>query len=94
MSTTTIRIPEDLKSRVARAADRAGTSAHNFILEAITEKTDALEQRQSFYAQAEARYAKVLETGLAVTSEDMRGYLDARISGRSASRPVPKPIAK
>ena len=35
MSTTTIRIPEKLKTRVARAAKQAGTTAHGFMLEAI-----------------------------------------------------------
>ena len=32
---TTIRLPNDLKARVAAAAKRAGTTAHSFILEAI-----------------------------------------------------------
>jgi predicted transcriptional regulator len=39
MSTTTIRLPDELKARVARAAKRAGTTAHGFIVEAIAEKT-------------------------------------------------------
>ena len=34
MSTTTIRLPEDLKVRVGAAAKHAGTTAHAFILEA------------------------------------------------------------
>ena len=38
MSTTTIRLPRELKERVARAAERAGTTPHGFILEAIAEK--------------------------------------------------------
>lgn len=37
MSTTTIRLPEELKVRIARAAEQAGTTAHHFILEAIAE---------------------------------------------------------
>ena len=41
MSTTTIRLPEELKARVAEAARKAGASTHSFILEAITEKTQA-----------------------------------------------------
>src|SRR3546814_20149299 len=38
MSTTTIRLPDELKARIAEAAKRAGTTSHNFILEAIAEK--------------------------------------------------------
>ena len=46
MSTTTIRLPDDLKARLAAAAERAGTTSHNFILQAILEKTEQEEQRQ------------------------------------------------
>lgn len=35
MSTTTISLPEELKERVAAPAKRAGTTAHDFILEAF-----------------------------------------------------------
>ena len=49
MSTTTIRLPKDLKARVAKAAERAGTTAHSFILEAIAEKADQAERRADFH---------------------------------------------
>jgi predicted transcriptional regulator len=94
MSTTTIRIPDELKSRLSRIAEQEGISTHGLILDAIAEKADALEQRQSLYAEAEARYAKVLQTGLAVTWNDMREYLDARMAGKHPPRPVPKPISE
>ena len=37
MSTTTIRIDAALKARMAEAAQRAGKTAHSFILEAIAQ---------------------------------------------------------
>ena len=40
MPTTTIRLPEDLKARVAVAAKRSGMTPHGFMLEAIAEKTE------------------------------------------------------
>jgi predicted transcriptional regulator len=94
MATTTIRIPDELKARLAKLAEHEGLSTHGLILDAIAEKADALEQRQSLYAEAEARYAKVLQTGLAVTWDDMREYLDARMAGKHPPRPVPKPISE
>ena len=45
MSTTTIRLSQDLKERIARAAERAGITAHSFILEAIAEKAEQEERR-------------------------------------------------
>ena len=43
MPTTTIRIPDDLKERVARAAESAGTTAHAFIVDAVAEKVGETE---------------------------------------------------
>ena len=40
MSTTTIRIEEDLKARIAAAAERAGKSSHGFILDAIADTVE------------------------------------------------------
>ena len=45
MGTTTIRIPAELKARVASVAARAGTTPHHFILQAILEKAELEEQR-------------------------------------------------
>ena len=37
MSTTTIRIPDELKARLSRIAAQQGTSTHGLILDAIAE---------------------------------------------------------
>lgn len=48
MSTTTIRIDEQLKARIGNAATQAGKTAHAFILEALTQKLDQVEQDNAF----------------------------------------------
>ena len=78
MSTTTIRLPEELKARIASAAERAGTTAHGFILEAIAEKTDQAERRADFYDEAEQRYADLVASGKTISWEQMRSYLEDR----------------
>ena len=87
MSTTTIRLSDELKSRIARAAADAGTTAHAFILEAIAEKTEMMERRAGFHAQAEERMAKLAASGKAVAWDDMRRYLRARATGKKLARP-------
>ena len=87
MSTTTIRLPEALKARVASAAKRAGTTTHGFILEAIAEKTAQEERRAEFDAEAEARYARIVASGKTISWQEMRGYLQARIDGKAAKLP-------
>jgi len=93
MSTTTIRLPDELKARIADAAKRGGTTAHNFILEAIAEKADQVERRSDFHAVAEERYARILETGKTIPWEDMRSYLQARITGKPARRPAARKLS-
>lgn len=94
MSTTTIRLSEDLKARIAEAAKRAGTTSHNFILEAIAEKADLAERRADFDAAAEQRYARIVESGKTIPWDDMRAYLEDRIAGKSARRPAARKLAK
>ncbi|KRE87753.1 CopG family transcriptional regulator [Rhodanobacter sp. Soil772] len=94
MSTTTIRLSEDLKARIAAAAKQAGTTSHNFILEAIAEKADLAERRADFDATAEQRYARIVESGKTVPWDDMRGYLEDRIAGKAARRPAARKLAK
>ena len=88
MSTTTIRLPEDLKARVAKAAEAAGTTAHGFILEAIAEKAELAERRAEFHALADQRYARFLDTGESIPWEDARAWLRQRLAGKPAKRPA------
>ncbi|WP_396190587.1 DUF1778 domain-containing protein, partial [Flavobacterium sp.] len=45
VATTTIRLPDDLKARIADAAKQVGTTTHSFILAAIAEKAEQVELR-------------------------------------------------
>lgn len=94
MTTTTIRLPEDLKARVAAAAKRAGTTAHGFILDAIAEKTTQAEGRADFDAVAEQRYANIVSTGKTIPWGEMRKYLEVRVAGKPAKRPVARKMTR
>lgn len=94
MPTTTIRLPEDLKARVAAAAKRAGTTSHSFILEAIAEKAEQEERRADFNRVAEERYARVVASGKTIPWNEMRGYLEDRLAGKAAKRPAARKLAR
>jgi predicted transcriptional regulator len=94
MSTTTIRLPEDLKARVATAAERAGTTSHSFILEAIAEKAEQEERRGDFHDVAEKRYAQIVASGKTIPWSEMRSYLEDRLAGKAAKRPVARKMAR
>ena len=94
MSTTTIRLPEELKARVTAAAKRAGTTSHNFILEAIAEKADQEERRGEFHDTAERRYAEIVASGKTIPWTEMRRYLENRLAGKKARRPAARKLAR
>lgn len=94
MTTTTIRLPEELKARVAVAAKRSGTTAHGFILEAIAEKAVLEESRAEFDALAEERYARIAASGKTIPWQEMRSYLEDRLAGKAAKSPVARKLAR
>ena len=94
MSTTTIRLPQELKARIAAAADRAGLTTHGFILQAIAEKAEEAEQRGSLQALAEQRYKDIAASGRTIPWSEMRSYLRARAGGRKARRPAARKLAR
>jgi predicted transcriptional regulator len=94
MSTTTIRIPDELKSRLAKLAEHQGVSTHGLILDAIAEKADALERRQSFHEEARQRHEHFLATGEGIPWEEMRDYLRRRVQGEDVVPPIARRIGK
>ena len=94
MPTTTIRLPEDLKARVAEAAKRSGTTSHAFILAAIAEKAEQDERRADFNQVAEDRYARIAATGQTIPWQEMRAFLEERLAGNAAPAPTPPQRAR
>ena len=86
--TTTIRLPDELKARVARLAEAEGVSTHSLILDAIAEKAEALERRQAFHEEARQRHEHYLATGESVPWEEMRDYLRRRVRGEDVQPPL------
>lgn len=93
MSTTTIRLSDELKARLARAARHAGATSHAFIIEAIAEKTDAEERRTALQEIASSRNAELLATGECIAWTDMRAFLEARAAGKRVARPNARKLA-
>ena len=94
MPTTTIRLPEDLKERIAQAAKRAGMTSHAFILEAIAERVNEAERRNEFHDTAERRYAEIVASGKTIPWSEMRTYLEERLAGKKTTRPVARKLAR
>lgn len=94
MTTTTIRIEEDLKARVTAAADRAGKTAHAFILDAIAQTVEQAELDEEFHRVAAERWAKVMNTGKTVPWDDAKAYLKARARGERPRKPAARKLGR
>lgn len=90
MSTTTIRLEDELKSRINTAAAQAGKTAHAFILEALAQKVEQVEQDSAFNALADERWARIRATGKTVAWDDAKTYLAARANGDRPRKPAAK----
>jgi predicted transcriptional regulator len=87
MGTTTLKLPDELKERVADVVDGTGKSPHAFMVEAIEQQTRLAEQRKSFVADALKAREHAMRTGKAYSFEDVKRYYTARLTGKPAKRP-------
>ena len=87
MSTTTIRMPAELKARIHQVAKAQGTTAHALILQAIAEKADCAERRMALIDAAKARMSAIAESGETIGWQDMRDHLKARSQGQRSKPP-------
>lgn len=88
MSTTTVRLPDDLKKRLADVAEQAGITPHALILQAISDRVEADEARNRFHQEAERRFAAITESGQTVPWSEMRRYLERRATGENSDPPT------
>lgn len=91
-ATTTLKLPEELKVRIASAAQATGKSAHAFMIEALEAQAHLAEMRQSFINDAIASAAEVDAGGALYAMEDVQEYILTRTAGKPAKRP--KSIAR
>ena len=86
-TTTTLKLPESLKKRIAPLADSAGKTPHAWMVEAIETQATLAEKRRSFVADALAAEKEVERVGLVHRAEDVHRYIRARAAGSKARRP-------
>ncbi len=85
-SSTTLKLPESLKSRVAELARAAGQSPHAFMIDAISAQAALAEQRAQFFASALAAEREVAQYGLVYDADEVLSYMEAKLRG---GKPVP-----
>lgn len=86
--TTTLKLSEELKARIAQAAAESGKSSHAFMLEAIERHTELAERRREFVASALRAEEEVAQYGLVYDGDEVLSWLQSRLEG--ARPPLPR----
>ncbi|MBI3916189.1 MAG: ribbon-helix-helix protein, CopG family [Betaproteobacteria bacterium] len=82
-----LRVPENVKRRIAKLAEEQDKTPHAFMLEAIRDRLDAEEARAAFHAEARRRLARMKKSGLGVPANEVFDYLLSKASGNKARQP-------
>jgi predicted transcriptional regulator len=88
-ATTTLKLPDALKSRIANAAEAAGKSSHAFMVEALQAQTELAEKRREFVNSALLAREEVAQYGLVYDADEVFSYIQALLEGKQAVRPAP-----
>ena len=84
---TSIKLPEDLKSRVARVVKGTDQSAHAFMVKAIRQEMERAEKRRGFLADAYAARAEFQRSGTGYALADVKAHYSAKLQGRRTRKP-------
>ena len=84
---TSIKLPEDLKKRIARAIKGTDQSAHSFMVEAIRQETERAEKRRGFLADAYAARAEFQRSGAGYALAEVKAHYRAKLQGKRSRKP-------
>jgi predicted transcriptional regulator len=90
MSTTSLKLPDELKQLAIAAAKHRGITPHAFMVEAIRTVATAEKLRADFVADAVAARADSVRSGKGFRAADVHAYARARAQGRAAAKPKAK----
>ena len=88
-STTTLKLPPELRSRVAALAKRSGRSGHSLMLEAIERHTAREERMRVFVTEALAADRTIDRGGEVYAAADVHAWLERLARGKRTTRPKP-----
>ncbi|GIX27231.1 CopG family ribbon-helix-helix protein [Pelomicrobium sp. G1] len=88
-STTTLKLPQQLKERIAALAEQTGRSPHALMLEAIEREVARGERMRSFVEEAIAADRRIDATGEVFAADEVHAWIERLARKRKAARPKP-----
>ena len=94
MPAVTLKLPDELKSRINELAAASGKSPHAFMVDALAAQTAHAENRRAFVHSALQAREDVARYGLVHEAAGVHKWLLARAAGRKAKPPRSKKLSK
>ncbi len=91
-ATTTLKLPEELKARIASAAQVTGRTPHALMIDALSVQMTQFERRQSFIASAMKAGQEVADYGLVYEADEVFDYLKSKVAGKKTKWPKSKKL--
>jgi predicted transcriptional regulator len=91
-TTTSLKLPESLKSQIAWLAEKQGKTAHALMVETLQQAMDDAQMREQFYDDADAAEQEADRTNIGYKMQDVHAYFRARARGLKPDRPQPVAI--
>jgi predicted transcriptional regulator len=85
---TTIRLDDALKKRIDRLAKKLEQSAHSLMVQGIERAVADAEERLELTREADRRSAEFDRTRMAISHDEMMGWLKKKVRGKAS--PTPK----
>jgi predicted transcriptional regulator len=87
MSATSLKLPDDLKQRLAQLAANAGQTPHAYMIDALSREAERADLQAKFAADADRSEKQTLASGKAHSLNAAFDYLEARLSGKKVKKP-------
>jgi len=87
LTTTSIKLPDALKTSIAKVAAFEGKTAHALMVDTLQAAMEDALVRQQFYANGEASYQDTLRSNAVFSGADVKAYIMARAEGSKPGRP-------
>ena len=88
-STTTLKLPQQLRARVTALAKKSGRSPHSLMLEAIERHTSREERMREFVKEALAADRDIDQGGEVYAAADVHAWMERLATGKKTARPKP-----
>lgn len=94
MTTTSLKLPDDLKENIHRIAAQCRTSPHAFMLQTLESEVQRRTQRAAFLAEAQESAAEIDAGGPVYALADIHVWVKAKIGAHATGQKVkdPKPM--